>query len=301
MVNQTTVHSIGKKTLDYELCTTCRHGACSMCYLKSFKRAGKALQKNTDTIVKELNLFNDQGYSTFLITSDILEHEDFIKIIKAARKQHVLTTGITIDRNPEILDELKDNGITMIYLSANLEKESRILQLPPYELVRRVAGLTREKGLDVMLTMIITSTNYNKVEDMAELAQATGANNLRFLPYIPYNNPQLSPSSQQLKEFLESSYKFQKSGKYRKDELYFSREIAHPSHKKSPFCNCGGERFVLGADNLIYPCLPFIAPEFVIGKFDNGKLEFNKDYSSPSLSQLCRGYEHYMKQWGRLA
>jgi MoaA/NifB/PqqE/SkfB family radical SAM enzyme len=301
MVNYASVHAKEKKTVDYIIDSVCSKIAnpCKMCYVKAMKHAGKKIVKDTQTIVSDLSTLNQQGYSTFIVTRDLLTRNDWKEIVKAAKEEHILTTGQPIVDNPSILEDMVESGIKQVVMSANLEDVAKKLNLPDAETTKKAVGMVKSKGISAMLTMMVNKDNYKKVYEMVDYAVSLGADNLRFLQYIPlFGDHDSALNKQEMKFFLESSYELQESGKYPESTIYISREgnFSGPYHKKGCTCDAVSEHLLIGLDNLIYPCLFFVNPKFVIGKFLDGQIIIDEDKKGKlpfKDSMYCKSWEYH--------
>ena len=217
--------------LDYIITSPCpKENPCSMCYMKTHEYVGEIIHKDIDQILNEINLFREQGYVIYPVTEDLLNHENGIDILKAARQQHVLTTGIPLIKDETLFSRLKEAGIRQIVYSANLPEVAEAFELPELELTKKAISMSKKNGLGVMTSFIVCSKNYDRVKEMAEHAKFLGSGTIRFLEYVPFCNQSYSLNENMRRTFMELSYRVQEE--YSKEELYFSREMPFSNHKK---------------------------------------------------------------------
>ncbi len=298
MKNLSSEHSKNRKTIDYLIDIPCDYNKCTMCYLKSME-FGSIPKKSTDTIINDIKILEDSGFSIYTITSDLLMHQDWKKIIQATKKEHILTTGYPLVNNKDMINEIRDLGIKQIVMSTNLPEYAKKLKLPEEPMVRYATNISKKAGLSVMLAYIINSQNYKDSLAMMKHAKSIGADSIRFFQYLSDKDKNLVLNTWQEKRFIQDTYDIQAKGIFKKEELYISRENFPGSHNnKGAYCTAGINRFTIGLDNNIYPCIFLIKPQFIIGKFDSGIIDLEESYQEkiPFLdSEYCKAKEYCKK------
>jgi len=264
------------------------NSSCSHCYY--FANYGGSDAKppvSAEKVPSIMAQLKEIGYGKFyLITSELLLADNWKEIISASRDNYVNTNGrIIVEKGQALLIELFACGIRQVVLTANITPSHSLLNFTPKKIVEAAAQEVRSfnkgnagKRFSLMLSIIVTSENFNKIGEMCGYAKdVCGANVAKFLALIPFSNSdtKLSPSPAQLSKAISQLKAMRK--KYPAAEFYIERggtlgTAGLRDEKKSKFCPAGERMFTIKTLENGGPVSPCIyTPSISIGRIENGK------------------------------
>lgn len=277
----------GKK-LTIMACSQC-NTACKHCYISY--SGNRDPQELIDLVLR----FRDK-YKIEINGAEILTDLRYIESYPLVGQDFVMTNGIEIYKNPEILDYLISKGIKQIFMSFHFGIHDDISDVRKYMLEENISNILK-RGLKLKLYVTVTQDNYNKVHEIVEKAKKYGAMSVRFTNYIRQGNALELPEENiltrgQIDEFLTSVfYERQKNDKSVMD-----------IERCGSFGNGGSEKFecysvnnniILTPDNNIYPCLFLAKPGFEIGYYDGRDLLLYQRYNNDGKDCIVRDYCNY--------
>lgn len=264
------------KVVTLMLCSACNIN-CKHCYI-SF--GGNRTIEELDVIVPNLLA---SGYRVDLNGAEVLTNPEYLKFYKMTNNTELMTNGLAIYENPELIQKIKENGITTVAISYHFELHDIVSKVPK-EIVLKVIQLCLENGLKILINTTISNTNFNNVENMCETAISLGATAIRFTNFVKQGNVLKNEIvdyalSQEQIDFFFKNLKEMRT-KYSRETLYIHRsglfDIDKCNSNSHFVCTAGYDDVTITPDNMVYPCIFLAKKGFEIGKYEDGIVKINK-------------------------
>ncbi|MBE6161802.1 MAG: radical SAM protein [Firmicutes bacterium] len=284
----------GKK-LTIMACSKCNTN-CKHCYISY-------VGNRTPEELKELVLKFSKKYKVEINGSEILTDPRYIESYPIAKQDFIMTNGIAIYQNQELLDYLIDNGIKQIFMSYHFGIQNEISSVAIDELEVNIKNII-EKKLKLKLYTTITTENYKLIHDIINNAVQYGAMSVRFTNYIKQGNAINLDSdnvlnNDQIEWFLHEVNS--ERNKYDQDFMDIERCGSFgPGNSKKFRCYAIEDNIVLTPDNNIYPCLFLAKPGYEIGYFDGERLLIDQNVYGKNDGEECIAKEHLNNNNGKI-
>lgn len=251
-------------------CSNC-NAKCRHCYI-SYE--GNFEQRDLYSLCENLI----QEYRVLLNGTEILLHPEYFESLKLVGQNFLLTNGIELERNPDIIKQLAEVGIKYIGMSYHFGIHSDISTVKEQIIEGNISRL-QEYGIGTDLRVTINSHNYKLIQQMCEKAISLKATGIKFTNYMQMGAAlQLERenilSEGQISEFLKL---FEQARRiYPKDQLLirrcgsFGENCVNCNAKFS--CTAGRESVVITPDLNVYPCFFLAKKGMEIGYVENGKI-----------------------------
>lgn len=221
-------------------------------------------------------------YNTSINGSELLIHPEYFESIQLVGQTRIMTNGIEIVRNPQILVELKKIGVEIISISYHMGIHDEISYVKE-DLVFKVIKLAKQHSMKIRIMVTIDRDNYLFVEDMCKRAIELGVNSIRFTNYLMIGNalemPDKTLNKEQIQIFLKLVQEQRK--KYPKDFLEIKRCGTFGKQdnieKNNFICPAGKNLVAITPDLKVYPCNFLSKVGFEIGKVENGEIKIYKE------------------------
>lgn len=276
----------GKK-LTIMACSKCNIN-CKHCYI-SYKG------NRTPEELKQLVLKFRDKYKVEINGAEVLSDPRYIESYPLARQDFVMTNGLAIYQNPELLDYLISNGIKQIFMSYHFGIQKDISPITVAELEENIKNIL-SKNLKLKLYATVTSKNYRLIHDVINDAIEYGAMSVRFTNYIKQGNAlNLEDSNvlsnQQIDWFLKEVNNERKL--YEQSFMDIERCGSFgPSDSKKFNCYAVTNNVVLTPDNNLYPCIFLAKPGYEIGYYDGEKILIDSDVYGKNDGKECIAKEY---------
>lgn len=278
------------------LCSQCNNN-CKHCYVKY---SGRFSDEELSRIIPILN----QKYNIHLNGTEPILFPEYFKYFKMVGNHRIITNGIEILENPNIIEQLKEfeiNKICMSYHFGIQDDISRIVIKELNELIKKL----KEKEFAIDLMCSLSNQNYKNVLDYCMKAKELGVNSIRFTNFINQGNANSNFDSCDFLNRNQIDYVLDKvdiaRSKIPKDSLLINRCGTFGPHKnKTNFsCPAGISKVVMTPDKKIYACVFDISEETCIGYMDDDcrilvdddKIDYNKSYCK--VLQKYNGVRRY--------
>ena len=277
------------KFLTLMLCSDCNNN-CKHCYIK-YK--GQFTEETLKQLIPEFS----KKYSIMFNGTEPIMHQEYFQFFKEAGAHSIMTNGLELMWNPELMDVLLDNGINQIWLSYHFGIQDDISLVKTEELNKLVITL-KEKGFIVKLMTSLCKDNYRDVEKMCEKANDLGADRIRFTNFIYQGSASDNYSNSSLLTQEDIDWVLNKideiRNKYDKTKLYIDRCGSFgPKLKQENFeCLAINKNVVMTPDGNIYMCVFDIDKGNEIGKLIDGKVMIYDEYQN-TKSNYCRVLSKY--------
>lgn len=229
--------------------------------------------------------------------TEVLLHDDYFDALAISDQSRVLTNGIIIHNNPELLNKIKSVGINAIAMSYHFDSDvSSVSQKMVEENIKQI----QEVGLNAELMCTITSENYNRLEQICDRTIQLGVHTIRLFNCLNTGNCETNEnniclSEDQLLVFFEQlrllREKYPKSVLKIKRNGGFGKDIKNcDCHFK---CTAGVDEVVITPNSKVYPCIFMAKDGFEIGDYVDGKIILHSIVEN--ADNQCIAYNIYNK------
>ena len=256
-------------------CSTC-NVKCKHCYIE--------FNNDIDsyTLSNMINALKDR-YEVSLNGSELLLNKEYIRLLKLIEQDRVLTNGLILHNNIDLMEFLSENDIKWICMSYHFKLHDIVSQVDKHIIVDNIK-LLKERGFKIELMTTISIDNFNEVDNMVIEAISMGADCIRFTNLFNEGRTVANLNSKilndsQINAFFDQFYEAKE--KYKDLILVrrsgtFSRD--YRKEKSSYFCPSEVDTVAIGPNMKVYPC-PFLVKEgFEIGYYENGKIIIEDEY-----------------------
>lgn len=260
----------GKKVII--MCCSCCNLNCEHCYI-SYKG-----NRTPEDLLDVVNNLKDK-YEIALNGAEVLTNPGYLQAYQELGQKYILSNGLAIARNPQMVDTLLSHGVESISISYHFGIHDRISLISSKEL-EKMFKMLRNRGFSFRLMTTITTQNYHMVEEMCNKAHELGARGIYFTNFMLQGNAlniedmNLALNDEQIKSFFEQLMRCRE--KYSKDELLIERDAGFGRNNLSTHdnFNCPSicDLVVLTPDNNVYPCIFLAKPGNEIGYYIDGKI-----------------------------
>lgn len=211
-------------------------------------------------------------YTIILNGTEVLLNQGYLKSLAISKQKRVLTNGIIIHNNKDLLHRVYQTGTKSVALSYHYGIHDNISSTE-YQTILDDIELIKEMGLEVTLMCTINKGNYDKVIKMCEFAVKYKVRNIRFFNYLKIGNAlELSDdnilSAQELAIFF---YQLNTARKiYPKEILNIKRNgtFGEDENVQNKFeCDAGYEEVAIALNMKVYPCIYMTKEGFEIGEY----------------------------------
>ena len=271
-------------------CSNC-NANCEHCYISySGNLSGEQL-------LSMCKNFKDK-YKIIINGTEVLLHSDYFESLKLSNQSRILTNGLIIYKNPDILRQVQETGIANIAMSYHFGTD---ISTVPQRIVEECIKIIKTYGLNPELMCTITSDNYNNLDYICEQAIELGVMTIRLFNCIntgkcETNCSDLCLTDEQLKEFFKNLREVR--NKYPREVLkikrngLFGRDVDNERCNFS--CNAGIDEVVITPDLNVYPCIFMTREGYEIGKYIDGKIMLYNELINNG--ELCIAHEVFNKK-----
>lgn len=220
-----------------------------------------------------------QKYKIALNGAEVLTNPDYLELYALAGEHNLLTNGLAIVNNPNLMKEMQKYGIDHVSISYHFGSTVSAI---PSKTIEQAIKLLQANGFEVEIMTTISKENYKHIEAMCKKTHMLGVRELYLINYLCRGNAhlrsELSLSTSEIIEFIELLHKVRSH--FPKDELYIERSGTFDSHDyltKSTFeCYAAHKEVAITPDKRIYPCIFCIDKPYQIGHLCNDQLLVSK-------------------------
>ena len=230
-------------------------------------------------MLNEMVLKLSNRYTIMLNGTEPILNIDYLQSYNLNNQDYLLTNGLAIYNNYDLIDELKKNNINRISISYHYGIHDDISQIST-DIIKKTVDLLLTNGFNVRLLCTISSKNYDKVLEFCDVCHSMGVNAVKFTNYIRQGNA-LQLDNSNILNYKELIYFFKElemaRKKYSKEELLIQRcgsfgpDITkyEDLHFK---CLAGIDNVVITPSMDVYRCIFLINDENKIGYYEDGHI-----------------------------
>lgn len=257
-------------------CSKC-NVACTHCYI-GFKG-----NREPEQLAELTQSFIEDGKHVRIDGAEVLTDLGYLKSYKIAGQDWIMSNGLRIFREPEVIDIMKEYGIDTVYMSYHFGIQNDLNQIT-VDMLDEVIKRLREKDMKVVLMTTITNKNVNDISKICDMAKSLGATGVEFnklfnqgraknLVDLGLSNNDYDTFFSQLHESREkfdiSELEVARSGTFGADTIY------EPNNFK---CSAGIRKVVITPDDSVYGCTSICKPGYEIGQYVNGQIYMYSDF-----------------------
>ncbi|MFA6254484.1 MAG: SPASM domain-containing protein [Patescibacteria group bacterium] len=214
------------------------------------------------------------------IFGEVLDHPEYLQLFPLLGHHYCLSSGAAIVSDPSIRQQLVQNGIKAVRLSAHYFDQGRWSPVP-LSVVHEAIRLLHEVSIKAEAFTILWRGNYQSVSAICQRAIADGISTLRFINLMPIR-PELRSDVLTVAEIQQV---FDQVALMRqqipKDQLTIKLlgnfgprpgSLGQELSQRRCYCPAGRESIYIDIDGLVYPCMFLRGPQWVIGRLNRRKL-----------------------------
>lgn len=251
-------------------CSDC-NTQCKHCYI-SYKGNFKA--EHLFALAEKLR----RKYRVLLNGTEILLHPNFFDTLQLVGQNFLLTNGIELYRNPDMIKTIAQCGIKYVGMSYHFGIHTQVSNVDTDLIECNIRNL-KKYGIGTDLRVTITSQNYNLVKQMCRKAHCLGATGIKFTNYMQMGKALNLDranilSDEQIIDFfrqLEDARKI-----YTKEQLLIRRCGSFGKNcyncNKHFHCTAVDESVVITPEMKVYPCFFLAKSGFEIGYVDDERI-----------------------------
>ena len=293
---ETKEYEFNGSTVMIMTCSNC-NTKCEHCYIGySGNFSGEKLNELCHQFQKK--------YKIILNGTEVLIHPEYFSSLKLIQQPRVLTNGIAIEKEPEILETLIECGVKMILLSYHFGIHNKISKVKE-EMLKHIINLIKTKNIKVKLMVTITQDNFLYLDSICDNVLKLGVHNVKFTNCLRAGNATNLPNNfltpEQIIIFLEELEKVRT--KYPKEILNIERcgtFGANPFNSNFS-CIAGTDIVSITPDLKVYPCNFLARPGYEIGYVsDDNRIIISKQplhSGKECLSTCIFNYNHSFSEY----
>jgi MoaA/NifB/PqqE/SkfB family radical SAM enzyme len=257
-------------------CSKC-NVACTHCYI------GYKGNRDPHDLEELTQKFVDEGKHVRIDGAEVLTDLGYLKSYKIANQYWIMSNGLRIFKEPEVIDIMKEYGIDTVYMSYHFGIQTTFNQITP-SMLNEVIKMLREKDMKVVLMTTITNQNVNDISKMCDMAKALGATGIEFNKLFSQGRAKnlinLDLSSSDYDTFFTQLHEAR--NRFDITELEVARSGTFGADTKSNInkfkCSAGVQKVVITPDNNVYGCTCICKPGYEIGEYKGGQIYLYKDF-----------------------
>lgn len=257
-------------------CSKC-NVACKHCYI------GYTGNRKPENLEKLANYYSEKYKIVRIGGAEPLVDLGYLSSYKIVGQDWIMTNGLRIFKEPEIIDLLKESGIKMVFMSYHFGIQDNLNGITN-EMLNEVIKMLRAKGLRVVLMTTIINKNANETLNICDTAYELGASGIEFnkifiqgraknLTDIKLNLNDYNAFFTQIKQAREkydiNDLEVRKSGTFGVDTVYELNRFQ---------CSAGVKKVCITPDNKVYGCTCICKPGYEVGEIIDGEIYLYNDF-----------------------
>lgn len=208
----------------------------------------------------------------------------YLKTYKTVGQYWIMTNGFRIYNEPEVIDYIKENGITHIYMSYHFGIQNNINGITNDMLNLNIKRI-RENGLNAVLMTTITNQNAKDTLKICDTAYELGAAAIEFNKLFIQGRAKDLISAKLHREDYDEFFKQFAIAKEKyngKLELTRSGTFGCDTYDKTNIfrCNAGVKKVYITPDDKVYACSCICKTGYEIGKVIDGEIYLYADFQN---------------------
>ena len=209
----------------------------------------------------------------------------YLRSYKIVGQDWIMTNGLRIYKEPEIIDLLKENGIKNVFMSYHFEIQDSLNGITN-DMLNTVIQLLRSKEIRVVLMTTITNQNAKDTLKICDTAYNLGASGIEFNKiFIQGRAKNLVNIGLDKNDYNSFFTQLQLArDKYDINELEVRRSgtfgcdtVNTPNRFQ---CSAGVKKVCITPDNKVYGCTCICKPGYEIGEIIDGDIYLYSDFEN---------------------
>ena len=259
-------------------CSKC-NVACKHCYI------GYTGNRTPEELEQLAKYYSEKFKIVRIDGAEPLVDLGYLNSYKIVGQDWIMTNGLRIFNEPEIIDILKENGIKNVFMSYHFEIQDSLNGITN-DMLNKVIKLLRSKDIRVVLMTTITNKNVKDTLEICDTAYNLGASGIEFNKiFIQGRAKKLSNVGLNKDDYDSFFTQLQLArNKYDINELEVRRSgtfgcdtVNTPNRFK---CSAGVKKVCITPDNKVYGCTCICKPGYEIGKIIDGDIYLYSDFEN---------------------
>ena len=209
----------------------------------------------------------------------------YLSSYKIVGQDWIMTNGLRIYKEPEIIDLLKENGIKNIFMSYHFEIQDSLNGITN-DMLNTVIQLLRSKGIRIVLMTTITNQNAKDTLKICDTAYNLGASGIEFNKIFIQGRAKNLMNIELDKNDYDSFFTQLQLArdKYDINELEVRRSgtfgcdtVNMPNRFQ---CSAGVKKVCITPDNKVYGCTCICKPGYEIGEIIDGDIYLYSNFEN---------------------
>ena len=262
-------------------CSKCNVN-CKHCYI------GYKGNRTPEELEQLCEYYNNRFKIVRIDGAEPLTDLGYLKSYKIVGQDWIMTNGLRIFKEPEVIDMLLENGITNVYMSYHFGIQNDLNPITA-QMLDKVVDMLNSRGIRVVLMTTITNCNVNEVLEMCNRAYDMGAKGIEFNKIFMQGNAQELNKENYLDLYKQDYDNFfnqihEARDKYNIDDLEVRRSGTFGYDTTSEIqkfkCSAGYRKVCLTPDNNVYGCTCICKPGYEIGKVIDKEIYLYEDFEN---------------------
>lgn len=259
-------------------CSKC-NVACKHCYIGyTGDRTPEELEQLAKYYSKKFKIVRIDG-------AEPLVNLGYLSSYKIVGQDWIMTNGLRIYKEPEIIDFLKENGIKNVFMSYHFEIQDSLNGITN-DMLNTVVQLLRNRGIRVVLMTTITNQNVRDTLKICDVAHNLGASGIEFNKIFIQGRAKNLVNIRLDKNDYDSFFTQLQLArdKYDINELEVRRSgtfgcdtVNIPNRFR---CSAGIKKVCITPDNKVYGCTCICKPGYEIGEIIDGDIYLYSDFEN---------------------
>lgn len=259
-------------------CSKC-NVACKHCYI------GYTGNRTPEELEQLAKYYSEKFKIVRIDGAEPLVDLGYLRSYKIVGQDWIMTNGLRIYKEPEIIDLLKENGIKNVFMSYHFEIQDSLNGITN-DMLNTVIQLLRSKGIRVVLMTTITNQNAKDTLKICDTAYNLGASGIEFNKiFIQGRAKNLVNIGLDKNDYDSFFTQLQLArDKYDINELEVRRSgtfgcdtVNTPNRFQ---CSAGVKKVCITPDNKVYGCTCICKPGYEIGEIIDGDIYLYSDFEN---------------------
>ncbi len=259
-------------------CSKC-NVACKHCYI------GYTGNRTPEELEQLAKYYSEKFKIVRIDGAEPLVDLGYLRSYKIVGQDWIMTNGLRIYKEPEIIDLLKENGIKNVFMSYHFEIQDSLNGITN-NMLNTVIQLLRSKGIRTVLMTTITNQNAKDTLKICDNAYNLGASGIEFNKiFIQGRAKNLVNIGLDKNDYDSFFTQLQLArDKYDINELEVRRSgtfgcdtVNAPNRFQ---CSAGVKKVCITPDNKVYGCTCICKPGYEIGEIIDGDIYLYSDFEN---------------------
>lgn len=259
-------------------CSKC-NVACKHCYI------GYTGNRTPEELEQLAKYYSEKFKIVRIDGAEPLVDLGYLRSYKIVGQDWIMTNGLRIYKEPEIIDLLNENGIKNVFMSYHFEIQDSLNGITN-NMLNTVIQLLRSKGIRVVLMTTITNQNAKDTLKICDNAYNLGASGIEFNKiFIQGRAKNLVNIGLDKNDYDSFFTQLQLArDKYDINELEVRRsgtfgcDTVNTTNRFQ--CSAGVKKVCITPDNKVYGCTCICKPGYEIGEIIDGDIYLYSDFEN---------------------